>query len=110
MANPIRHYVARWSITGEQGEAGECFAADYAAARRWLETRDLADREGAERCRRACRELGELRHVVIAVAVRKIWASKWAQQQGHPEGDGLPLLKLGLDALIRIYAEKRQAA
>jgi hypothetical protein len=110
MASPIKHYVARWAITGEQGAAGERFAADYEAAQRWLETHDAADREAAERCRRVLRELGDLRHVLVAVVGRKRWASEWAKRDGRPEGDGIVLPRVALDCVARCHASGRDAA
>lgn len=114
---------AHKGISDRQHRAGKEFGGDGLAATSSLKHRRY-DREPAgsrggtfemggiarDRFHRACKALGELRHVAIAVCVDDKAASAWAVEVGRKREDGLPLLRLALDVLAAYYAIANDAA
>lgn len=117
MTEKLRELQARGRLTAVQVQAGVAFEADYRAAVVLLSHRSMkAERRGradaitcdqlaVQRARyhNACKALGPLKEIVIAVAVEGRSAREWTDDAGEPADAAMPMLRLGLATLVRFY-------
>lgn len=104
MTKQLDRYLTQREITPDEHAAGLMFFADREVARHYLRIRSTADRTGADRYRRACGALGELRPVVVAVVVNNCGCSTWAFESGRKRVEGMRLLREGLGVLTAFYS------
>lgn len=117
MSDVLATYVQREWITPDQEWAGQRFHDDYRAMTRdgrfpGYEKRQRSntaergfDMGGISRARfhKACRHLGELRHVAFAVCIEGKPPHEWAVKEGHKAADGVAVLRLALSSLRKFY-------
>lgn len=118
----LTKHLKRREIDGRQCRAGERYAADYehsqAGVPSALDPTRMESRGGGARglpplsgdplaaimLRQASVAIGRmLAEIVVWVAVEGRTAGAWAEHLGKPARDGLPCLRLALDALARHY-------
>lgn len=119
MSDLLSTYASRDWISEHQRKAGELFHDDYRTMTRpgrfpGYDKRGQSGRKAegfsmtgiaAHRFHKACRHLGELRHVAFAVCIEGKPPHEWAKEVGHKASDGVANLRLALSALHRFYGE-----
>lgn len=118
MSDVLANYATRGWISNDQERAGCLFLDDFKSMTRpgrfpGYEKRvrsNTAERGfdmsgiGRARFHKACRHLGELRHIAFAVCIEARHAHEWAVEHGHKKEDGIAVLRLALTSLHRFYS------
>lgn len=117
MSSNLAGYRTRDWITDEQERAGCLFHDDYRTMTRpgrfpGYDRRQTGRKVdgfsmtgiGAHRFHKACKYLGELRHVAFAVCIEGKGPHEWAKEVGQKSADGIACLRLALSALHRFYS------